>query len=76
MFQEPPLERIACSVPLFNLQHLFAISRIAQTRWLFIRSERNFSGILEAERQVRPDKEFRAEVARICGTEAMEIPAG
>jgi DNA polymerase-3 subunit alpha len=37
---------------------------------------RDFSVILDVTAKVRPDKEFRAEVARICGAEAMEILAG
>ncbi len=36
----------------------------------------DFSVILDITAKVRPDKEFRAEVARICGAEAMEILAG
>ena len=37
---------------------------------------RDFSVILDVTAKVRPDKEFCAEVARICGAEAMEILAG
>jgi DNA polymerase-3 subunit alpha len=37
---------------------------------------RDFSVILDVTAKVRPDKEFCAEVARICGTEAMEVLAG
>ena len=37
---------------------------------------RDFSVILDVSAKVRPDKEFRAEVARICGKEAMEVLAG
>jgi DNA polymerase-3 subunit alpha len=37
---------------------------------------RDFSVILDIAIKVRPDKEFCAEVARICGSEAMEILAG
>ena len=37
---------------------------------------RDFSVILDVAAKVRPDKEFCAEVARICGAEAMEVLAG
>ena len=36
----------------------------------------DFSVILDVTAKVRPDKEFCAEVARICGSEAMEVLAG
>jgi DNA polymerase-3 subunit alpha len=35
----------------------------------------DFSVILDVNEKVRPDKEFRAEVERICGPESMEILA-
>ena len=37
---------------------------------------RDFSVILDLSAKVRPDKEFCAELARICGKEALEILAG
>ncbi|HLW76102.1 MAG TPA: DNA polymerase III subunit alpha [Bryobacteraceae bacterium] len=40
---------------------------------LRLEKARDFSVILDVAARVRPDKEFRAEVARICGAEAMEI---
>lgn len=43
---------------------------------LRLEKSRDFSLILDVPAKVRPDKEFRAEVARICGAEAMEILAG
>ncbi len=43
---------------------------------LRLEKSRDFSVILDVSAKVRPDKEFCAEVARICGTEAMEILAG
>jgi DNA polymerase-3 subunit alpha len=36
---------------------------------------RDFSMILDVSEKVRPDKEFRAEVERICGPEAYEVLA-
>jgi DNA polymerase-3 subunit alpha len=43
---------------------------------LRLEKSRDFSVILDVSAKVRPDKEFRAEVARICGQEAMEVLAG
>ncbi len=42
---------------------------------LRLEKTRDFSVILDVTAKVRPDKDFCAEVARICGTEAMEILA-
>jgi len=43
---------------------------------LRLEKSRDFSVILDITAKVRPDKEFCAEVNRICGTEAMEVLAG
>jgi DNA polymerase-3 subunit alpha len=43
---------------------------------LRLEKPRDFSVILDVAAKVRPDKEFCAEVVRICGAEAMEILAG
>jgi DNA polymerase-3 subunit alpha len=40
---------------------------------LRLEKPRDFSVILDVTEKVRPDKEFRAEVERICGPESMEI---
>ncbi len=37
---------------------------------------RDFSVILDISQKVRPDREFREEVERICGPDAMEVLAG
>ena len=42
---------------------------------LRLEKPRDFSVILDVTTRVRPDKEFRAEVERICGPESMEILA-
>jgi DNA polymerase-3 subunit alpha len=42
---------------------------------LRLEKSRDFSVILDVSARVRPDKEFCAEVARICGTEALEVLA-
>ncbi len=43
---------------------------------LRLEKPRDFSVILDITAKVRPDKEFCAEVSRICGAEAMEVMAG
>jgi len=42
---------------------------------LRLEKARDFSVILDVTTRVRPDKEFRAEVERICGPESLEILA-
>jgi DNA polymerase-3 subunit alpha len=42
---------------------------------LRIEKARDFSVILDVASRVRPDKEFRAEVERICGPESLEVLA-
>ena len=42
---------------------------------LRLEKSRDFSVILDITARVRPDREFCAEVARICGTEALEVLA-
>ncbi len=43
---------------------------------LRLEKPRDFSVILDVASKVRPDKEFRAEVERICGPESVEVLAG
>ena len=43
---------------------------------LRLEKSRDFSVILDVATKVRPDKEFRAEVERICGPESVEVLAG
>ncbi|MEP6960936.1 MAG: DNA polymerase III subunit alpha [Acidobacteriota bacterium] len=42
---------------------------------LRLEKPRDFSVILDVAAKVRPDKEFRSELARICGPEALEVMA-
>ena len=42
---------------------------------LRLEKPRDFSVILDVTVRVRPDKEFCAEVSRLCGAEAMEVLA-
>ena len=42
---------------------------------LRLEKTRDFSVILDVEAKVRPDKEFKSDLARICGPEALEILA-
>jgi hypothetical protein len=43
---------------------------------LRLESARDFSVILDVPAKVRPDREFRAELTRICGPDTMEILGG
>jgi DNA polymerase III subunit alpha len=57
------------------LQELFARKPGATEVRFRLEKSRDFSVILDVETKVRPDKEFCAELARICGPEAMEVLA-
>jgi len=59
-----------------ELQKLFQAKPGEAGVRLRLEKPRDFSVILDLALKVRPDKEFRAEVARICGAEALEILAG
>jgi DNA polymerase-3 subunit alpha len=41
-----------------------------------LEKSRDFQVLLDVDAKVRPDKEFKAELARICGPESLEILAG
>jgi len=57
------------------LNQLFARKRGETEVRLRLEKPRDFSVILDVTLKVRPDKEFRAEVERICGPESVEILA-
>ena len=57
------------------LNQLFARKRGETEVRLRLEKPRDFSVILDVAPKVRPDKEFKAEVERICGPESMEILA-
>ena len=57
------------------LNQLFARKRGDAEVRLRLEKPRDFSVILDVTTKVRPDKEFRAEVERICGPESVEILA-
>src|SRR5216684_3879166 len=57
------------------LQQLFAKKRGETEVRLRLEKSRDFSVILDVTPKVRPDKEFWAEIERICGPEAVEILA-
>ncbi len=42
---------------------------------LRVEKPRDFSVIMDVDRKVRPDREFRAEIEKICGPDSMEILA-
>ncbi len=58
-----------------ELNVLFQRKQGATEVRLRLEQPRDFSVILDVPVKVRPDKEFRAEVARICGPEALEVLA-
>jgi DNA polymerase III subunit alpha len=57
------------------LNQLFARKRGETEVRLRLEKARDFSVILDVAPKVRPDKEFWAEVERICGPESLEILA-
>jgi DNA polymerase-3 subunit alpha len=57
------------------LNHLFEKKRGDTEVRLRLEKPRDFSVILDVATKVRPDREFRAEVERICGPESVEILA-
>jgi DNA polymerase-3 subunit alpha len=59
-----------------ELRELFAKKPGETDVRLRLEKQRDFSVILDVTAKVRPDKEFCAEVARICGAESLEILAG
>ena len=58
------------------LNHLFSRKNGQTEVRLRLERPRDFSVILDVASKVRPDKEFRAEVERICGPESVEVLAG
>jgi len=57
------------------LSELFLRKRGEAEVRLRLEKSRDFSVILDVTTRVRPDKEFRAEIERICGPESLEILA-
>ena len=57
------------------LQNLFRAKPGDTEVRLRLEKPRDFSVILDVTVKVRPDKEFCAEVSRLCGAEAMEVLA-
>jgi DNA polymerase III subunit alpha len=67
---EENLEKAAALEKLFT-------SKPGQTEVrLRLEKPRDFSVILDITSKVRPDREFKQELERICGSEAMEVMAG
>ncbi|MCW5979399.1 MAG: DNA polymerase III subunit alpha [Bryobacteraceae bacterium] len=61
--------------PASALTRLFERKRGETEVRIRLEKPRDFSVILDVSERVRPDKEFRAEVERICGPESMEVLA-
>jgi DNA polymerase-3 subunit alpha len=58
------------------LQELFSSKPGASQVRLRLEKSRDFSVILDVPTKVRPDKEFKAAIARICGPDCLEVLAG
>ncbi len=58
------------------LNQLFVRKRGTTEVRLRLEKPRDFSVVMDVSNKVRPDREFRAELERICGPESMEILAG
>jgi DNA polymerase-3 subunit alpha len=58
------------------LNELFGRKRGSTEVRLRLEKPRDFSVVMDVTSKVRPDREFRAELERICGPESMEILAG
>ncbi len=57
------------------LNELFVRKRGATEVRLRLEKPRDFSVVMDVASKVRPDREFRAEIEKICGPESMEILA-
>ncbi|HSU59819.1 MAG TPA: DNA polymerase III subunit alpha [Bryobacteraceae bacterium] len=58
------------------LNQLFVRKRGMTEVRLRLEKPRDFSVVMDVSNKVRPDREFRAEIEKICGPESMEILAG
>ncbi len=58
------------------LNELFGRKRGTTEVRLRLEKPRDFSVVMDVTTKVRPDREFRAELERICGPESLEILAG
>ncbi len=58
------------------LNELFSRKSGATEVRLRLEKPRDFSVVMDVTAKVRPDREFRAELEKICGPESMEILAG
>ncbi len=71
---------VSTEMPLENraseLHQLFSRKPGVTEVRLRLEKSRDFSVILDVAAKVRPDREFCAELARICGPEALEVLAG
>jgi DNA polymerase-3 subunit alpha len=59
-----------------ELQQLFSRKPGNTEVRLRLEKRHDFSVILDVAAKVRPDKEFKTDLARICGPDAMEVMAG
>jgi len=71
-----PLERKSDAELASEIRALFNRKRGGTAVRLRLEKARDFSLILDVDDKVRPDREFRAEIERLCGPEALEVLAG
>ena len=57
------------------LNELFVRKHGATEVRLRLEKPRDFSVVMDVKSKVRPDKEFRAELEKICGPESFEVLA-
>ncbi len=65
----------AASAKADELNSLFGRKHGSTEVRLRLEKPRDFSVVMDVATKVRPDKEFRAELEKICGPEAMEVLA-
>jgi DNA polymerase-3 subunit alpha len=70
-----PLGRKSEAEVAQELNGLFSRKKGQTEVRLRLEKSKDFSMILDVPEKIRPDKEFKAEVARICGPEALEVLA-
>src|SRR5260370_86597 len=59
-----------------ELQRLFSRKPGDTQVGLRLEAARDFSVVLDVPARVRPDKEFKGEIARICGPDTIEVLGG
>jgi DNA polymerase III subunit alpha len=69
------LKEEAAELKAEQLNQLFLRKSGATEVRLRLEKPRDFSVIMDVSTKVRPDREFRAELEKICGPESLEVLA-